>query len=65
MTTNKDTVLDALIEAAHDATNMIALKMDMKDQMIDNLLIRTRELEHQLDVVTAALVKERGCNLSI
>ncbi len=61
MMTNEDRVRDLL----SDATEIIALKMDIKDQMIDNLLVRTRELEHQLDVVTAALVKERGCNLSI
>ncbi len=67
MTTNADVVRDVLLNNFDTATTEIASKMNAKDQRIeglelcfDNALKRIADLEHQLDVVTAALVKERG-----
>ncbi len=53
MTTNEDRVRDNMQTAINNTAMYIAELLDSKDR-------RIADLEHQLDAVTAALVKERG-----
>ncbi len=53
MNTNDDRVRDNFYSCAEEAISNIGRMLNEKDE-------RIADLEHQLDVVTAALVKERG-----